>query len=81
MTDRDVAALSAQTVRTIIGPCDDDTVAAIVHTGATEGQLLEAFERVSGNVELTDSPGHPGDPMVARLITILSPPEQFPREP
>lgn len=59
-------------VRRIIGPCEDESVLEILKTGARAEQILEAFERVSGNTAIGEDLEKPMDQTVARLVDILN---------
>lgn len=72
--------LTESEVRRIVGPCEDESVVAILKTGARSEQILEAFERVSGNTAISEDLEKPMDPVVARLVDILAEDAVFPNE-
>jgi hypothetical protein len=48
-------SLTAEDVRDLVGPLDDDTVAQILATGATHAELLEAVAWCKGDDRLSDA--------------------------
>jgi len=72
--------LTESEVRHIIGPCEDQSILDILKTGARQEQILEAFERVSGNTAIGEDLEKPMDPVVAQVVDILSQDAVFPTE-
>lgn len=64
--------LTGERIRRIIGRADDQVVAEILGLGATEEQVLEAFERVQGNTASSEAFGRPADTVVGLMVEILS---------
>lgn len=62
--------LDARTVRSIVGGLDDDYVARITETGATEEELREAASRVLGS-DVMPSVESYGSPRVRQLVRLL----------
>jgi hypothetical protein len=52
MTLSTARAANADEIRKIVGDLDDDIVTNILHTGATEGEVLEAFLWTTSDEEL-----------------------------
>ncbi|MGH6662637.1 MAG: hypothetical protein ACREB6_13960 [Rhodospirillales bacterium] len=64
--------LSRKAINDIIGRVSDETAAAIVATGATEEQLMEARQWSIGDSSLSEEEGRPLEGVVAELYDILT---------
>lgn len=64
--------LSRKAINEIIGRVGDETAAAIVATGATEEQLMEARQWSIGDSSLSEDEGRPLEGVVAELYDILT---------
>src|SRR5262245_30727868 len=70
--ERDMPPLSRQRVLEIVGETDDHTIAQIIATGASEGELIEAVSQAEQRVrEGRPAPG-PLNPRIDRLCAILN---------
>ncbi len=71
-TSKPQNVLTGAEVLEIIGAAEDEVVLDILETGATAQQVLEAFERVSGNTSLGEDLEKPADTTVLQIMEILS---------
>jgi hypothetical protein len=78
MTTRNPA--TAEEIRAIIGPAEDDLVARIMATGATEGEVLEAFTWSNADDALGRELGRAPRERVAELCDLLAAEEPAPDE-
>lgn len=72
MSERHRKTLSRNDVTAIVGPLDDARLAAIIGTGATADQVMEAFTRLASDGPLDPDTDHRLDSTVARVYEILS---------
>ncbi|MBX5455038.1 MAG: hypothetical protein K6U10_14030 [Acidobacteriia bacterium] len=70
---------SAEEIRRIVGDVDDRVIRAIMETGATAAQVLEAALWFRGGGGLEDEPGHEPHGVVRAVYEILEAEE--PAEP
>jgi len=64
--------LTRKAINEIIGRVGDETAAAIVATGASEEQLMEARQWSIGDSSLGEEEGRPLEGVVAELYDILT---------
>jgi hypothetical protein len=64
--------LSAEEIRRVAGPLDDESVAEILRIGPSLEELEIAARYASGEGDLLDRMGHPLDGRVAQVYEILS---------
>jgi len=64
--------LTREAINAIIGRVSDETAAAIVATGASEEQLMEARQWSIGDSSLAEEEGRPLDGVVGELYDILT---------
>lgn len=64
--------LNRETVTEILGRVSDATAVALIATGATEEELLEARQWAVGDSTLAKDKGRPLEGTVARLYDILT---------
>jgi len=67
-----MAALTAESVKTIAGVRDEGRIIEILKTGATEAELVEALEWLSADDAMAHERHHGPDSRVAELHDILS---------
>lgn len=72
MSEVPKAPLHRDDVISITGPLSDDRVAAIVATGASAEEVMEAFTWLTSDEALGPDPGHRLGGTVARVFEILS---------
>jgi hypothetical protein len=78
MSDRKPA--TAAEIRRIIGPAEDDLVARIVATGATEAEVLEAFTWTASDDVLGSELERAPRGVVAAICDLLAADEELPEE-
>ena len=67
-----MSELTAEAVRKIAGQLDDSLLIEILKTGASEAELVEAFEWLYADDALSKSRHHPPDSRIALLRDILN---------
>lgn len=72
MSDGHNKPLSRDEVIEIVGPLEDDRVAAIIGTGASAEEVMEAFTWLSADEALGPDPDHQLHSRVAEVYEILS---------
>lgn len=72
MNDTRRKTITSDEVISIVGPLEDDRLAAIIGTGATADQVMEAFTRLASDGPLDPDTDHRLDSTVARVYEILS---------
>lgn len=65
--------VTAQEIREIVGRISDDRISAILATGATSAQVLEAFSWLGGDEEIGATLERPLTGIVAQVYEILKP--------
>jgi hypothetical protein len=73
--------VSAQDIQQIVGPLDDAVVAAIIATGASVGDVREAFAWLTTNDSLAQELKHPCQGRAAIVCDILAPEIEPAEEP
>jgi hypothetical protein len=69
------APLTAEDVRRIVGRLSDDRISAILATGATQAEVVEAFTWLSSDEYLAGGLERPLSGVVADVYEILKPEE------
>ena len=64
--------LTAEAVRRIAGRLDEGRIIEIIKTGASEDELIEAFEWLYGDDAMAKQRHHPPDSRVAQVRDILN---------
>ncbi len=64
--------LTAEIVKETAGQLDEGRILEILKTGASEAELIEAFEWVNADDAMSRLRHHPPDSRVAKLCDILS---------
>jgi hypothetical protein len=64
-------AATGQEIRNILGPVDDEMVAAILRTGASSGEMLEAFEWLNDDDYMGTQLQRPMNDNVRRVCELL----------
>ena len=67
-----MSKLTADAVRKIAGQLDENQVIEILNTGASEEELVEAFELLYADDDLSKSRHHAPDSRIALLRDILT---------
>ncbi len=67
-----IPVMSAEEIRHVAGPLNDEAVAAILRLGPSFEELEVAARYVIGEGDLVDRAGHPLSGRVAQLYEILS---------
>jgi hypothetical protein len=76
------ATMTRNDIISVLGPVDEAVIADIALTGATLGELREAFAWIGADEALVNEGRHLPGARVAQLIEILEPPEEDePRAP
>jgi hypothetical protein len=69
---KDAPVLSAEEIRHVAGPLNDEAVAAILRIGPSLEEIESAARYALGDGDLVDRAGHPLAGRVAQLYEILS---------
>jgi hypothetical protein len=64
--------LTRKAINDIVGRVSDETAAAIVATGASEEQLMEARQWSIGDSSLAEEEGRPLEGVIAELYDVLT---------